>query len=63
MKPLLKYFLGIVAPLVFLLAMGITYEHLGLIIGSLMLGFEGLYVLYVLKKRRLRRSENDKSDP
>ena len=52
----LKYFMGIVVPLAFLLAMGIAYEHLGLIIGSLMLGFEGLYVLYTLKKkRRLRR--------
>ena len=45
MRFLLKHFLGIVVPLILLLAMGITYEHLGLIIGSLILGFEGFYVL------------------
>jgi len=37
-----KHFLGIIVPLVVLLIMGIIHEHLGLIIGSLMLGFEGL---------------------
>jgi len=50
-----KHFLGIIIPLVVLLIMGIIHEHLGLIIGSLILGFEGLYVLK--KKRRLRRDE------
>ena len=51
-KFLLKHLVSIVVPLAFLLAMGIIHEHLGLIIGSLILGLEGLYVILVVAKKK-----------
>lgn len=47
----LKHFSGIIIPLAFLLAMGIAHKHVGLIIGSLILGFEGLYVIIIMMKK------------
>jgi len=46
---------GILIPLGILLSIGIIYQHVGLIIGSLLLGFEGLYVLKaVAEKKRIK---------
>ena len=59
MKPLHKHLIGIVVPLVLLLAMGIIFEHLGLIIGSLILGLEGLYVILVVAKRKKDKKGED----
>jgi len=58
-KSLLKHLVGIVVPLAFLLAIGIIYEHLGLIIGSLILGLEGLYVILVVAKRKKDKKGED----
>ena len=39
-------------PLTISLALGIIYQHLGLIIGASLLSLEGLYILYTLVKKQ-----------
>ena len=56
MRFLLKYFAGIIIPIVLLLVIGIIHKHLGLIIGSLILGLESFYILIMIVKE-LKKNE------
>ena len=57
LKNLYPRMMGIFIPLAILLSMGVIFQHLGLIIGSLLLLFEGLYTLKVVAKREKRRKK------